>query len=81
VSQTLGKQQINKLERTKARTLICAGFFYINMETLQNLKKEIETLQKKCLDIFNPNMMGDLEQLIFKRKQVNYILSNQRKGK
>ena len=81
MSQTLGKQQINKLERTKARTLICAGFFYINMETLQNLKKEIETLQKKCLDIFNPNMMGDLEQLIFKRKQVNYILSNQRKGK
>tara|TARA_R100001443_G_scaffold108461_2_gene118904 strand:+ start:1721 stop:1876 length:156 start_codon:yes stop_codon:yes gene_type:complete len=51
------------------------------MKTLEHLKKEIETLQKKCLDIFNPNMMSDLEQLIFKRKQANYILKNKRKGK
>jgi len=51
------------------------------METLEHLKKEIETLQKKCLDIFNPNMMSDLEQLIFKRKQVNHILTNKSKGK
>ena len=52
-----------------------------NMEKLEHLKKEIEILQKKCLDIFNPNMMSDLEQLIFKRKQANYILTNKRKGK
>ena len=52
-----------------------------NMETLEHLEKEIETLQKKCLDIFNPNMMSDLEQLIFKRKQANYILKNKSKGK
>ena len=52
-----------------------------NMETLEHLEKEIETLQKKCLDIFNPNMMSDLEELMFKRKQVNYILTNKRKGK
>ena len=51
------------------------------METLEHLEKEIETLQKKCLDIFNPNMMSDLEELMFKRKPVNYILTNKRKGK
>ena len=51
------------------------------METLEHLEKEIETLQKKCLDIFNPNMMSDLEQVIFIRKQANYILKNKSKGK
>ena len=46
------------------------------------LEKEIKILKEKCMDIFNPNMMDDLEKLIFKRKQITYMkLNNLRKGK
>ena len=50
-------------------------------QSYEDLEKEIKTLKEKCMDLFNPNMMSDLEQLIFKRKQANYILTNKRKGK
>tara|TARA_R100000458_G_C8272529_1_gene247397 strand:- start:810 stop:968 length:159 start_codon:yes stop_codon:yes gene_type:complete len=40
------------------------------------LEKEIKILKEKCMDIFNPNMMDDLEKLIFKRKQITYMKKN-----
>ena len=43
---------------------------------IKYLEKEIEILEKKCMDIFNHNMMSDLEKLMFKRKQISYMKKN-----
>ena len=53
-------------------------------QSYEDLEKEIKILKEKCMDIFNPNMMDDLEKLIFKRKQITYMKLNnikKRKGK
>lgn len=42
------------------------------MNTKQ-LENEIKDLEKKCMDIFNPNMMDDLDNLILKRKQLKNL--------
>ena len=43
------------------------------MNDIKFLENEIKILEKKCLNLFNPNMMTDLEELYFKRKQLSYL--------
>ena len=52
-------------------------------QSYEDLEKEIKTLKEKCMDLFNPNEMIDLEKLLIKRKQINYMKKNnlKRKGK
>ena len=52
-------------------------------QSYEDLEKEIKTLKEKCMDLFNPNEMIDLEKLFIKRKQINYMKKNnlKRKGK